>query len=1310
MPNADVAWVDVLPSMRGFGSALARGVGDDTKAVGQQAGRQFGSSFSTAAVSGVEAASAKMSAALRGVQDAAGKVHIAETRLNDLRQSSKATATQIVTAEENLARARRNETAANENLAVSSRRVREAQDQHTAAQRQGAAAMDETTKRAGILTRTFGSMQGAVIAGFAAFAAARAAIGFVGGTIKAASDLNEEINKSTVVFGTAAQRVLDFSKTSASSLGQSQREALGAAGTFGNLFRTIGLTDNASADMSIRLVTLASDLASFNNADPSEVLEAMRAGLVGETEPMRRFGVDISDASMRAEALKEGLKVGPVLTQQQKAQLAYQLMLKQTTLAQGDFQRTSDGLANSQRILSAEWENSKAKLGALLIGPMTAIVKWTTDHLLPTVGRAWDSITQSFTAFANAWKYNDGDITSSGIPGMFERLGYWAHQAWDVLANYVIPAIRSTVGYFADNQVALYALVGAFVAWRVATAAGAAVLAVQAAGGLALWLTQTQLATKVSAAWTAVQWLLNASFLGFPLVWIVAALAAVVIGIIELWKHSETFRDIVLGVWSAIQTAIAWAWENVLKPTWEAIKVAWAATVTAMQWAWENILKPVWEVLESFALSLWDNILAPVFRNIQHGWEILVTAVQWAWDNVLHPTWNVVATVATWLWENVLQPIFAAIGAAFGVLVTAIKWYWDNILHPVFDVVMAVAKVMFDFLTTVIFIPLGLAWAVLLKLIELYWNTILHPVFEAIAAVAGWLWNNMLHPFFDQIGEGWNKLLTGMDWVWQHVLSPAFDAIKTAVGLVKEAFDDAIQGVQTAWDKIKGIVAVPINFVVRTVLRDGLFSAWNWVLDQLGISSWHINLQASWLQGIAGYAAGGQVAGFSPTRTADNIPAMLTAREYVQPVDTVDYYGVGVMDAMRRKEIPRAVFGMASGGMTWQELDKWRAANLPGSILTSGYRPGAADYHGRGQAIDIGAPGNNQATLDRFGAQVASYWSHANEVIHNPNASIKDGHRTIPPAPWGAATWAAHRNHVHLAVDEAGLKLGGTGGTGLGSSGFGSAIEFFNHLKNAIGRIAEIGQSPFFRGVAEMPGQLLSGMWNMIKDTAASFFERGTTPDGDNTAPAGLDAIKAAVQSVFATKGWGGGNQWAALDWLVGHESGWNPRAQNPVSSASGLFQHVDGTWIANRPAGVLATHMKDATITAQAQAGMKYIGTGGNGARPFRDPLSAKSFWETHHWYGLGGQVLDGGGLWHPGIGLNMTGDIERVLSPEQDDYWRRFVDAVSPGGGAGITRKLADSITLVAPDRDQGMEIINGLWHRIKVIDRGGVHALED
>lgn len=213
--------------------------------------------------------------------------------------------------------------------------------------------------------RSFGDIARNVAVAGAAIAGVGA---IVGKAISAASDLAESQSKATVVFGEQADAIMAWSKTSATAFGQTQQQALEAAGTYGNLFQAFGLTRKAATEMSTTMVELAADLASFNNTSIDDAIEALRSGLSGETEPLKRFGIALNDARMKQEALRLGIYDGVgALDAAQKAQAAYAVILNDTTLAQGDFARTSDGLANQQRILQAQFGDLTAQLGTMLL-------------------------------------------------------------------------------------------------------------------------------------------------------------------------------------------------------------------------------------------------------------------------------------------------------------------------------------------------------------------------------------------------------------------------------------------------------------------------------------------------------------------------------------------------------------------------------------------------------------------------------------------------------------------------------------------------------------------------------------------------------------------------------------------------------------------------------------------------------------------------------------------------------------------------------------------------------------------------------
>jgi hypothetical protein len=232
---------------------------------------------------------------------------------------------------------------------------------------------------------------------FAAVAAAVGAMAIKIGTdaVKAASDLSETVSKVNVIFGDTAKDIERFAEGAASALGQTKQQALDAAATFATFGKSAGLSGERLTEFSTDFVTLASDLASFNNTTPEAAINAIGAALRGEAEPLRAYGVLLDDATLRQAALSLGLikTTKEALTPQQKVLAAQKVIYEQTGAAQGDFERTSDGLANKTRILSAEMENARAQIGEALLPVVLEIATFIGDRVIPVFQQFTNGLT-----------------------------------------------------------------------------------------------------------------------------------------------------------------------------------------------------------------------------------------------------------------------------------------------------------------------------------------------------------------------------------------------------------------------------------------------------------------------------------------------------------------------------------------------------------------------------------------------------------------------------------------------------------------------------------------------------------------------------------------------------------------------------------------------------------------------------------------------------------------------------------------------------------------------------------------------------
>jgi len=220
------------------------------------------------------------------------------------------------------------------------------------------------------LTKNFVSA-GAVVTGIAAL---------MKKTITSASNLQETVNKSNVVFGTAANSVREFANTASAKFGQSEQQALEAASTFALFGKSAGLAGEDLVDFSTDFVTLASDLASFNNTTPQDAIEAIGAALRGEAEPIRRYNVLLSDMVLKNRAVEMGIYDGTgALTSQQKILATQAEIIAQSDDALGDFARTSDGFANTTKTLNAQLEDLSATVGEKLLPVMEDVAVITSS-------------------------------------------------------------------------------------------------------------------------------------------------------------------------------------------------------------------------------------------------------------------------------------------------------------------------------------------------------------------------------------------------------------------------------------------------------------------------------------------------------------------------------------------------------------------------------------------------------------------------------------------------------------------------------------------------------------------------------------------------------------------------------------------------------------------------------------------------------------------------------------------------------------------------------------------------------------------
>ena len=205
-------------------------------------------------------------------------------------------------------------------------------------------------------------------------------------SVNFSSDMQEAINKVEVAFGGAADSVKEWSSTTLNSIGLAQGTALDMAALFGDMATSMGYSQDAAAQMSMALVNLAADLASFKNIGIDQASTALKSIFTGETESLKELGVVMTQANLEAYALAEGYTTAyTAMDQAQQVAVRYQYVLANTQNAQGDFARTSDSTANQLRIFRESLKEAAATAGDELLPVITPIIG-KLNELIQTFG------------------------------------------------------------------------------------------------------------------------------------------------------------------------------------------------------------------------------------------------------------------------------------------------------------------------------------------------------------------------------------------------------------------------------------------------------------------------------------------------------------------------------------------------------------------------------------------------------------------------------------------------------------------------------------------------------------------------------------------------------------------------------------------------------------------------------------------------------------------------------------------------------------------------------------------------------------
>lgn len=264
----------------------------------------------------------------------------------------------------------------------------------------------------------------------------------LGDAIDISSSLTEVENVVRQTFGQYESLINNFAKTSIEKFGMSELSAKQFASRFQAMGTALDIPQGKMAKMSIRLTELAGDMASFYDVSQEDIAKSLQSVFSGTTAPMRRYGIDLTQATLKEWALKQGLDANiSSMTQAEKAMLRYQYVLAHTTNITGDFARTADTWHNQITMLKENFKALGAVVGGGLINAFKPFIKVLNAVLQKVISFA-EMVTNALGSIFG-WRYEASK--GAGISGLADDIGS-ASDGMDDLSNAAGNAGKNTGG------------------------------------------------------------------------------------------------------------------------------------------------------------------------------------------------------------------------------------------------------------------------------------------------------------------------------------------------------------------------------------------------------------------------------------------------------------------------------------------------------------------------------------------------------------------------------------------------------------------------------------------------------------------------------------------------------------------------------------------------------------------------------------------------------------------------------------------------------------------------------------------------
>lgn len=499
-------------------------------------------------------------------------------------------------------------------------------------------------------------------------------VAFGKGAVDEASRVEQAYGALDKVFGDNAATVKDWAANAASAVGLSKSEYSEFASVIGAQLQNLTGDSDIALSGTEDLIGLGADLAATFGGTTADAVGALSAALRGEADPAERYGLALNQTTVNAHLAEKGLSglEGEALTAA-KAQAVMELATDQAGGAVGSFAAELDTAAGSQQVASANWKNAQAELGEALLPVVTSITQKFSeftknivankDVIIPLVG-VIAGLAAAVLATAGALKvYHAAQTIKAGVSKAYDAVSGSLGRLRDGYRNAgaAQSSFSGKMGTIGGKMKSLTTAIGSGIAalgrWIAAQARAAAAGLRAAASFVAQKVAQVAMTVAQKVA-TAAQWLWNAALTANPIGLVIAAIVALVAGVVLLWQKNEGFRNFIIGMWQGIAAAATAAWEWIKSAVMVVVDF-----LAAYVGAWADVISAIWEGIQAAAAAVWNWIRAAVQVAL-----VAITAYVNLFKAVALAVWSGIQSAAGAAWNWIKSTVSNVINAARGYL------------------------------------------------------------------------------------------------------------------------------------------------------------------------------------------------------------------------------------------------------------------------------------------------------------------------------------------------------------------------------------------------------------------------------------------------------------------------------------------------------------------------------------------------------------------------------------------------------------------------------------------------------------------